>query len=195
MSDKFIDRVFDKMFDALTHADHFTHTAWKYDDRPTKEAVGRLPAKVDVDAMVARILDVEQYPGNVQYVEHVEVLDRQSDSDITFMQRVDIPLLGGLQTAIRVTDIGERKGFRVVWWHQDDAATDALDKKHGARTDYNLGAWILKPDEVLYALSSAPRKKDVGTLKYAVMTRGAEATIGEVLRNNIEGMVEWSQRQ
>jgi hypothetical protein len=104
-------------------------------------------------------------------------------------------MLGGLQSALAIRDGGERDGFRVVSWEQDDTATELLDKKQGgARTEYNLGAWLLKPDEVLYALASAPRRQDVGSLKYAVMTKGAEATAREVLKGNIEGMVAWSKR-
>jgi hypothetical protein len=150
---------------------------------------------IDVDAMVARILDVTEYPRNVRYVDSVEVLDRRSDSDFTYVQKLNLPMLGGLQMALHLADIGDREGFRVVAWHQDDDATDALDKKRGgARTQYNLGAWLLKPDLVLYALSSAPRKQDVGSLKFAVMTKGAEATASEVLKSNIEGMVAWSKQ-
>ena len=145
--------------------------------------------------MVARILDVEEYPRNVRYVESVQILQRRSPSDFTYVQKMSLPLLGGLQCALELTDQGERDGYRVVSWSQDDEATDALDKKSGgARTTYNLGAWILKPEEVWFALSSAPRKEDVGSLKFAIMTKGGEATAGEVLKGNIQGMVAWSKR-
>ena len=57
-----------------------------------------------------------------------------------------------------------------------------------------LGAWLLADDAVGYALSSAPRKSDVGTLKYMAMTKGADATAGEVLKQNIQGMIAWAHR-
>ena len=91
-------------------------------------------------------------------------------------------------------DYGAMGGYRVVAWDQDDEGTEALNKKQGARTAYNLGAWLLQDDGVGYALSSAPLKSDVGTLKYMAMTKGADATAGEVLKQNIEGMVGWAQR-
>ena len=193
-ADEFLDRVFDHI-PSLPDRSGFSHTSWSYAKRPTSEGIGRLPVDIDVDAMVARILDVTEYPRNVRYVDSVEVLDRRSDSDFTYVQKLNLPMLGGLQMALHLADIGDREGFRVVAWHQDDDATDALDKKRGgARTQYNLGAWLLKPDLVLYALSSAPRKQDVGSLKFAVMTKGAEATASEVLKSNIEGMVAWSKQ-
>jgi hypothetical protein len=45
-----------------------------------------------------------------------------------------------------------------------------------------------------YALSTAPLKSDVGTLKYMAMTKGADATASEVLKLNIEGMINWAHR-
>lgn len=192
-ADEFLDRVFEHV-DRLSRSG-FSHKSWRYAQRPTKEGVGLLPVEVDVEGMVGRILDVEGYPRNVRYVESVEILDRRSDTDFTYVQRLSLPALGGLQMALNLVDIGERGGYRVVAWHQDDAATEALDRKRGGgRTQYNLGAWLLKPTEVLYALSSAPRKEDVGSLKFAIMTKGAEATASEVLKSNIEGMVTWSKR-
>jgi len=193
-ADDFLDRVFDQIPN-LSRSGGFSHKSWPYQKRPTSEGVGVLPVAVDVEAMVACILNVEGYPSNVRYVDSAEIIERHSDTDFTYVQRINLPILGGVQMALRITDIGERAGYRVVSWSQDDAATDALDKKKGgARTQYNLGAWILKPNEVLYALASAPRKADVGSLKFAIMTKGAEATASEVLKSNIEGMVAWSKR-
>lgn len=193
-ANEFLDRVFEHVPD-LPRGVGFQSKNWPYAKRPTSEGVGLLPAEIDVDAMVGRILAVEEYPRNIRYVDSVEILQKRSDTDFTYVQRINLPMLGGLQSALAIRDDGEREGFRVVSWQQDDAATEALDKTTGgARTEYNLGAWLLKPDEVVYALASAPRKQDVGSLKYAVMTKGAEATAREVLKGNIEGMVAWSKR-
>lgn len=194
IAEEFLDRVFAHIGD-IPEKSGFSHTSWSHEGRPTSEAIGRYPVDIDIEAMVSRILDVEGYKSNVDYVESIEVLDRTSDSDFTYVQKLSLPVLGGLQMALHLADVGEREGYRVVAWEQDDAATDALDKKNGgARTQYNLGAWLLRSDLVLYALSSAPRKKDVGSLKFAVMTKGGEATASEVLKGNIKGMVAWSQR-
>ena len=192
-AEEFLDRVFEHV-PGLSRS-KFDYSAWKYAGRPTQEGVGLLPGlDVDVDSMVSCILDVEHYPGNIRYVDSTEILQHHSDTDFTYVQRLSLPMLGGMQMAIRLADYGDRDGYRVVAWSQDDEATERLDKKRGARTDYNLGAWLIKPDEVAYALSSAPRKKDVGSLKFAVMTKGADATAGEVLKTNIQGMTAWSRR-
>lgn len=193
-AEDFLDRVFEKV--PGLGRDKFGYASWRYSGRPTQEGVGLLPGTdVDVDAMVARVLDVEHYPGNIRYVDSTEMLQQRSDSDFTYVQRLDLPMLGGMQMAIHLSDFGERDGYRVVAWSQDDDATDKLDKKRGgARTEYNLGAWLIKADEVAYALSSSPRKKDVGSLKFAIMTKGADVTAGEVLKSNIEGMIAWSKK-
>lgn len=173
----------------------FSHASWRFENRPTSEAVGLLPSPdTDVEAMVAHILDVEGYPDNVKYVEAIDVVERRSATDVTYVQHMNLPLIGRIQVQINLSDYGERDGYRIVAWDQDDEATAALDKKRGARTAYNLGAWLLTEDSVGYALSSAPLKSDVGTLKYMAMTRGADVTASEVLKLNIEGMIAWAHR-
>lgn len=192
-ANEFLDRVMPHVGD-LSH-DKFSHTSWRFENRPTSEGVGLLPnPDTDVDLMVAHILDVEAYPANVKYVESIEVVERRSDTDVSYVQRMNLPLIGRIQVQINLSDYGVRDGYRVVAWDQADDATAALDKKQGARTAYNLGAWLLSDDAVGYALASAPLKKDVGILKYLAMTKGADAAAGEVLRQNIHGMVEWAHR-
>ena len=175
--------------------DKFSNDSWRYQDRPTSEGLGLKPGvSVDPEKVVACILDVEAYKENVKYVEEVTVTER-GDNYVIYTQKVKLPVLGGLQFSIKLEDLGEIDGYRVVGWNQDDALTEALDKKHGgARTEYNLGAWLVKPDEVAYALSAVPLKKDVGSLKYAVMTKGADATASSVLSDNIDAMIEWANR-
>jgi hypothetical protein len=188
----FLDRVWSHL-DGLEQG-RFSVQSWRFDRRPTSEAVGGMPADVDVEAMVGCILDVPGYLKNVRYVDDIDVREERGPGDVTYLQRVNLPALGKVQTVLRLTDVGEREGYRVVLWEQDEHATAALDKKQGARTAYNLGGWLLKPDRVLYALSSAPVKEDVGSLKFAVMTKGADAIAGETLKGNIEGMLAWAKR-
>ena len=90
-------------------------------------------------------------------------------------------------------DLGDRDGWRVLAWHQHPN-TEALNKNQGARSEYNVGCWLIRDSAVGYALSSAPRKGDVGRLKFAALTRGADAGAAAVLKANIEGMVRWSER-
>ena len=138
-------------------------------------------AGVDIDAMVEHICDAENYPHNVQYVESTEVVERRSDTDVTYVQRMNLPVIGRVQVQINLADYGERDGWRIVAWDQDDDGTDDLDKKNGARTQYNLGAWLLREDGVAYALSSAPRKSDMNALKYMAMTKGAISKLADRL--------------
>ncbi len=192
-AEPFLDRVMPHL--AELGRDKFNHTSWRFENRPTTEGVGILPVPaVDIEAMVSHILDAEKYSGNVKYVESTEIVERRSDSDVTYVQRMSLPVIGRIQVQIRLADYGERDGYRVVAWDQDDEGTQALNKKQGARTAYNLGAWLLQDDAVAYALSSAPLKSDVGTLKFMAMTKGSDAMAGEVIRQNIEGMISWTQR-
>lgn len=192
-ADEFLDRVAAHL--GRLKPDRFSHVSWRFENRPTAEAVGMLPRPdTDVEAMVAHILDVAGYTDNVRYVEDIEIIEQRSDSDVTYVQHMNLPLIGRIQVQIHLTDYGDRDGYRIVAWDQDNDATAALDKKRGARTAYNLGAWLLADDAVGYALSSAPLKSDVGMLKYMAMTKGADVTASEVLKQNIEGMVAWAHR-
>jgi hypothetical protein len=192
-ADAFLDRVLPHVDDLSR--EKFSHVSWRFDNRPTSEGVGLMPHEgVDIETMVAHICDVEGYPDNVRYIEGTEVIERRSATDVSYIQRMNLPVLGRIQVQINLSDYGVRDGWRVVAWDQDDEATSALDKRHGARMAYNLGAWLLNGDGVGYALSSAPVKSDMNPLKYMAMTKGADATAGEVIRQNIEGMVRWAHR-
>lgn len=192
----FLDRVFPHV--PRLSPSRFSFEAWKHAGRPTQEGVGVLPGvSVDVDKMVARIMDVGAYRGNVDHVEESRIVagpEHNPPQAVRFYQRIKLPVLGAIHMELVLTDFGERDGWRVIGWHQLDGATDKLDAKQGARTEYNLGAWLLKPDAVGYALASAPRKKDVGRLKFAAMTKGADAGAANVVKANIEGMLRWSRR-
>ncbi len=192
-AEEFLDRVLAHEKDLSM--EKFNYTSWKFENRPTSEGFGVLPGvDVDVAAMAQHILDVENYPGNVKYVDATEIVERRSPTDVTYVQRMNLPVIGKIQVQIHLADYGVREGWHIIAWDQDDAGTEALNKKQGARTAYNLGAWLLAEDAVGYALSSAPLKSDMNTLKYMAMTKGAEATVGEVLKQNIEGMLAWTDR-
>ncbi len=189
----FLDRVFSHLDDLK--ADKFSHASWKFENRPTSEAVGMVPGlSIDVQKTVDCIMNVEAYPENVQYVERNNILERRSDTDFTYVQRMKIPIVGGVQVALNIADRGVQQGYRIVDWTQNDEETDKLPRKEGMRTEYSLGAWLITEDKLLYALSSVPRKKDAGSLKFAIMARGSDATAGEVLKKNIKAMADWSDR-
>ena len=174
----------------------YSIATWRFENRPTNEGLGmKRGLQVDVDKLATKIMDVSDYPGNVKYVEKTTITSRRSDSEFVYVQKLKLPVLGGCQMSLHLEDIGERDGYRIVAWDQDDAGTEALDKRDGGtRTQYNLGAWLIKPTEVAFALSSAPVKKDVGMLKFQVMTKGADATAGMVISSTIDSMTRWAQR-
>jgi len=193
-ADAFLDRVFRNL---PAVGGRYTFSAWRHGGRPTSEGVGVLPrGGVNVDALAGRIMDVANYHGNIAYVEASRVIADPAHSpprSVRFYQRIKVPVLAEIHMELVLTDHGARDGWRVLAWHQHPA-TERLDAKVGARSDYNVGAWLLKPNAVAYALCSAPKKSDVGRLKFAALTKGADASAASVVKANIEGMVRWSQR-
>ena len=190
----FLDRVFSNL---PSVGGKFTFNAWRHGGRPTSEGVGVLPVSVDLDKMAARIMDVSSYRGNIDYVEESRVVPdpvHTPPTAVHFYQRIKVPVLAEIQMELVLTDHGIRDGWRVLAWHQLDAETERLSTRKGARSEYNVGAWLLKDGAVGYALSSAPRKSDVGRLKFAALTKGADASAAKVVKANIEGMIRWSKR-
>ncbi len=189
----FVDRVFSN----LPPSDRgFQWKSWRHGGRPTNEGIGILPRSVDVDAMASRIMNVDSYRGNIEFVDECRTVPDPActpPQSVRFYQRIKLPLIGSVHHELVLEDLGDRDGWRVLAWHQH-GGTSALDKKKGARSDYNVGCWLLRSDAVGYALSSAPRKADVGRLKFAALTKGADAGAASVLKANIEGMIRWSQR-
>lgn len=198
MADAALEAFLGRVFEHLPELsrDRFSNASWKFEDHPTTEGLGLKPGvEVDVDKVAACILNVEAYPQNLKFVDNNTITNPISDTEFIYTQKMKLPAIGGVQVSLHMEDLGEREGYRVVAWNQDDAGTEALDHKHGgARTQYNIGAWLIKPDELAYSLSSAPVKKDVGSIKFALMTKGADATAATVLSTTIDAMVAWSQR-
>ena len=195
-ADAFLNRVMPNV-PALGGRD-FHFNAWRHAGRPTQEGVGVLSQSgIDIDKLAGCIMNVGAYRGNVDHVEESRVISDARFSPpqaVRFYQRVKVPMLATIHMELVLQDFGQRDGWRVLAWHQLDAETQGLDPKQGARSEYNVGAWLLKPDMVAYALSSAPVKKDVGRLKFAALTRGADASGPQVVKANIRGMVAWSRR-
>ncbi len=188
-----LDRIFARLYKP---ASGFKFESWRIPGRPTSEALGVLAVQVDVERMVERIKDVDSYRGNIDHVlESRGVQDPAyaPPEHLRFYQRLNIPMVAEVQFENVMHDHGERDGWRVISWQLLQAETDRLNKRAGARFDYNDGAWLLREDAVGYALSSAPRKSDVGRVKFALMTKGADVTAPAVLKNNIEGMVRWAR--
>ncbi|MCB9765815.1 MAG: hypothetical protein H6739_38930 [Alphaproteobacteria bacterium] len=192
----FVDRVFQHL--PGTPVSRFTFSSWSHGGRPTAEGFGLLPVgPVDADGVIARVMDVDHYVGNVAHVDACRsIADArfQPPQAVRFYQLINLPVLGGLHNELVLTDGGTRDGWRFAYWGMLGPETQALSGRTAARSAYNVGAWLAKDGVVGYALSSAPSKDDVGRLKFAAMTRGADAAAPKVVKDNIEGMVRWARR-
>jgi hypothetical protein len=104
-------------------------------------------------------------------------------------------VLGALHHELVLRPLGEHEGFACAGWDLLVAETNALDGKRGARSEYNHGLWIAGNGAVGYALGSAPKREDVGLLKWKALTSGADVAAPKVIRLNIEGMVRWAARR
>jgi len=174
----------------------FTFKSWKQRGRPTAEGFGIMPLPGLVpEKLIDAVMDVDHYVGNVQHVSECRsILDDRfrPPGAVRLYQRVNIPVLGTLHQELVLHRLGEIRGYQIAAWELLKPETDRLDTRRGFRSEYNLGAWLAAPGVVGYALCSAPRKSDVGRLKFAALTRGADAAAGKVLKLAIEGMARWA---
>jgi hypothetical protein len=196
LKNPFVQRVLQHLPSGDPSAYFFAH--WNFDGRPTDEGVGLLPvAGADPEKVLARVMDVDHYLGNVGHVvECRSVQDEryQPPQQVRFYQRIKIPLLGQVHHELVLDRIGEHQGWEIAAWTLLEQETHALKKKVGMRSQYNEGAWLVKPGLVCYALSSAPLKEDVGFIKWKAMTAGGDAAASTVVKENIEGLTAWAAR-
>lgn len=192
----FVQRVLKKVPSSAPSSYHFE--SWSVPGKVTKEGFGLLPVSgVDADALIARVMDLDSYVGNVDHVEESRSIDDERytpPEQVRFYQKIKIPVLGSIHQEIVLTDAGEHDGVRVAFWEILGPETRALSKRDGIRGDYNDGAWLVMPGAVGYALSSAPLRDDVGFIKWKALTKGADVGASNVIQNNIEGMVRWAKR-
>lgn len=177
----------------------FTFQSWNHGGRPTDEGFGIMPiAGVDPAKVMDAVMDLDNYVGNVDHVTECRIIpdDRYKQPDAArFYQAVNIPLLGTVHHELVLHRMGEHNGYQVAAWHVLRAETDALSAKKGFRSDYNVGAWFAKPGVLGYALASAPKRDDVGWLKWKALTKGADAAASKVLKDNLQGMAQWAARR
>jgi hypothetical protein len=193
----FLDRVLQHL--PATPPTQFQFFHWSQAGRPTEEGLGILPVPgVDPEKVVAAVMDVDHYVGNV---DHVAACRAIRDSRFTppeavrFYQRVEVPVLGAIHHELVLRRLGERRGYQVAGWDLLAPETTALSPKEAIRSDYSQGAWFAAPGVIGYALASAPRREDVGMLKWKALTAGADVAAARVLRANLEGMARWAARR
>ncbi len=175
----------------------YTFQSWERAGRPTSEGFGLAPIAVDPEKVIARVMDVDHYVGNIDYVAECRTVPDPAYSppkSVRFYQRVDVPMLGAVQHELVLVDGGTRDGYRYAYWYLLEAPTNALDTKIGARSDYSMGAWVAGNGMLGYALSNAPIRDDVSWAKWQAMTTGADLTAKPVVLANIEGLAAWAKR-
>lgn len=194
--DRFIDRVLAQL--PKSPISDYTFLHWPHGEKPTHEGVGLLPVPgADPEKVLARVFDVDHYVGNVGHVVECRAIadDRfKRPEKVRFYQRIKIPLLGEVHHELVLERHGQVEGFEVAAWFMLEPETAALATKKGMRSQYNDGAWLVKPGVVGYALSSAPRRDDVGFLKWKALTTGADVAASGVVRENIDAMSRWAAR-
>ncbi len=195
LPNEFLERVFQRAPGGPVNDYYFK--SWQVPGKPTGEALGVLPVKgLDPERLVQRVLDLDHYQGNVEHVIASRVIPdpRFAAPRLRFYQKIQIPVLGKIHQELVIEDAGELQGWRVVHWQMLDAETAALSGKEAARGQYCWGAWLAQPGVVGYAISSAPRREDVGLLKFKALTKGADLGAAAVIRGNIQAMARWSLR-
>jgi hypothetical protein len=193
----FLDRVVSRLPAGKPSAFQFVH--WNHAGRPTDEGLGIMPFPgLDPAKVIDAVMDVDHYVGNL---DHVAVCRSIKDpkyvppEKVRFYQRVDVPVIGSIHHELVLQRLGEKNGYQLAGWDILRAATDALSAKEGYRSDYSHGIWLAAPGVLGYALGSAPKRDDVGFLKWKALTSGADAAASRVLRGNLEAMARWAGRR
>lgn len=191
----FLDRLFQHLTSLPIREYLFRH--WAVPGKVTNEAVGLLPVPgADPEKIAARVMDVDHYVGNVAHVCAARSIPDPAyppPNMVRFYQRVKIPVIGELHQELVLERAGPRDGYQVLSWRLLERETEALSPKQAIRPAYLDGAWLMAPGVLGYALSSCPRREDVGLLKWKALTTGADVAAAGVFRENIEGMARWAR--
>lgn len=192
----FLQRVLERAPRGGAGVSDWTFKHWSAPGKVTEEAFGLLPVPgVDAKRFLARVMDLDRYRGPIPHVVESRVIPDPAyppPAKARFYQRINIPLLGDVHQEIAIELVGEHQGYDIAAWQMLDAETAKLSPKSGIRGAYNDGAWLVAPGVVGYALSSAPRREDVGFLKWKALTTGADVAAAKVIRDNIAAMARWA---
>jgi hypothetical protein len=192
----FLSRVLERAPRGGAGVTDYVFMHWAAPGKITEEAFGLLPVPgVDAKRFLTRVMDLGHYQGPIPHVVESRVISDPAyalPSKARFYQRVKIPLLGDVHQELAIELLGEHSGYEIASWHMLERETAALSPKAGIRGQYNDGAWLVAPGVVGYALSSAPRREDVGFLKWKALTAGADVAASKVIRDNIAAMARWA---
>jgi hypothetical protein len=194
----FLTRVLQRIPAGAAGITDWVFKSWTAPGKITDEAVGLLPVPgVDRERFLGRVMNLDAYVGPIPHVIASRTIADPAwppPAKARFYQRVRIPLLGDVHQEIGIARAGEHAGYEIAEWRMLDRETAALSGKEAIRGQYNEGAWLVAPGVVGYALSSAPRREDVGFLKWKALTTGADVAAAKVIRDNIAAMARWATR-
>jgi hypothetical protein len=195
---EFLDRIFEKIPEGGSGVAGYQFSHWERAGKPTHEAIGlKAVPGAEPDAMLARIMDVDHYKGHVAHVEASRSVRDSSSTPhgkVRFYQVISVPGVARVQHELVLVDAGMVKGYRVAYWYLLEDRTRSLDPKAGARSESNIGAWLIAPGVVGYALSSWPHRGDVNAIQWFSLTSGANALAKKVVEGNIDGMAAWARK-
>ena len=192
----FLKRVLEKVPGAGDRITEYLFKHWSVPGKPTDEALGVLPVPgVDAEKFMTRVMDIDHYVGPIPHVvvsRSVQDARFAAPEKLRLYQRIKIPVLGDVHQEVLLQRFGQMSGYEVAAWTLLEPETDALAKETAIRCSYNDGAWLVAPGFVAYALSSAPKREDVGFLKWKALTAGADAAAPKVIRDTIGAMAKWA---
>ncbi len=196
---EFLGRVLAELSESGAAVTGYQFRHWEREGKPTHETLGikAIPG-VDPRELIARIIDVDGYEGHLALVEACRSLRdpaRGTLERVHFFQRVSVPGVAKVQQELVLVDAGTIAGYRVAYWYLLGPETAALDPEAGARSEFNVGAWLVAPGVVGYALSTWPRRGDVNALQWVLLTSGADALAKKVVEGNIDGMAAWAKKR
>jgi hypothetical protein len=194
----FLERVLDRAPRGGAGVNDYAFKSWSAPGKVTDEAFGILPVPgVDARKFLAKVMDLNNYKGPIPHVVDSRIIADPrypQPEKARFYQRVNIPLLGNVHQELGIALLGEHNGYEIAAWEMLEPETGKLSTKDGIRGQYNDGAWLVAPGVVGYALSSAPRRDDVGFIKWKALTAGADVAASKVIRDNIAAMARWASR-
>lgn len=195
----FVERVLAKAPPASAPPAQYQLQTWAHAGRPTDEAFGILAIPgLDPAKAIDAVMDVDHYVGRLDHVQQCRAIADSRyvpPAAVRFYQRLDVPMLGVIHHELVLNRLGTQKGWLVAGWDILKSETAALNAKDGIRSDYSHGVWIAAPGVLGYAFGSAPKRDDVGFLKWKALTSGADVAAGRVLRANIEGLARWAAKR
>ncbi len=193
----FLDRVLPHLPASPPTAFTFSH--WPHGGRQTDEGFAIMPIPgLDPQRAIDAVMDVDHYVGNLEHVAACRSIKDPrfvAPDKVRFYQRIEIPMLGAVHHELVLERLAPQRGYLAAGWAILPTETSALSAKEGFRSDYSHGVWFAAPGVLGYALGSAPRRDDVGFLKWKALTAGADAAASHVLRANLEGLGRWAAKR